>query len=146
MAIGSCLCGGVAFEVSGTLTEIEYCHCPKCKKVYGSAFAATLYVRSSDFTWLRGEGLVGTYEAPLKQAPPPYRHSFCRKCGAPLPLVWERAPFVEVPAATLNGAVESRPAYHQFARYRAPWFDSIDSLPKYDGAAPLEEKVIHVLV
>jgi hypothetical protein len=37
MTIGSCLCGSVAFEVSGMLTEIEYCHCPKCKKAYGSA-------------------------------------------------------------------------------------------------------------
>ena len=51
-ASGGCLCGGVRFEVAGPLSEIELCHCPRCRRAYGSAFAATVYARRDDFRWL----------------------------------------------------------------------------------------------
>ena len=54
MAAGRCLCGAVRFEVGGELTQIELCHCVKCKKAYGAAFAATLYVRSENFPSIFG--------------------------------------------------------------------------------------------
>lgn len=34
MVQGSCLRGELFFEVEGPLSEIELCHCRKCKKAY----------------------------------------------------------------------------------------------------------------
>ncbi|HBS15496.1 GFA family protein, partial [Alloalcanivorax venustensis] len=28
---GSCLCGGIAFEVRGPLAPIQVCHCQQCR-------------------------------------------------------------------------------------------------------------------
>ena len=42
MIKGSCLCGGVKFEIRGSKGPFELCHCNRCRKATGSAFAAGL--------------------------------------------------------------------------------------------------------
>ena len=39
---GSCLCGGVAFEMSPPFVFFHHCHCSRCQKSSGSAFGASL--------------------------------------------------------------------------------------------------------
>ncbi|MFT6138608.1 MAG: hypothetical protein ACJAUJ_001703, partial [Salibacteraceae bacterium] len=29
---GSCLCGGIQYEISGPLTDVLNCHCSMCRK------------------------------------------------------------------------------------------------------------------
>ena len=36
MKTGSCLCGGVAFEMRGQLKAITACHCTQCRKQTGN--------------------------------------------------------------------------------------------------------------
>ncbi|MCZ6459403.1 MAG: aldehyde-activating protein, partial [Gammaproteobacteria bacterium] len=36
---GQCLCGAVAFEVEEIIGPFELCHCTRCRKSTGSAFA-----------------------------------------------------------------------------------------------------------
>ena len=36
---GSCLCGTVKYRVSTELKAITHCHCRKCQKGHGAAFA-----------------------------------------------------------------------------------------------------------
>src|SRR5476651_1641214 len=36
---GSCLCGAVTYEVSVQLKAVSHCHCVKCRKSHGAAFA-----------------------------------------------------------------------------------------------------------
>ncbi len=40
MLSGSCLCGGVKYEVSGGIQTVTNCHCSLCRKMSGSAFAS----------------------------------------------------------------------------------------------------------
>ncbi len=145
MPRGRCLCGDVTFEV-GPLTDIELCHCVKCRRAYGAAYAATVYAKASTFRWVEGEGQVGTYDAPLEDSAPAYRHSFCRRCGSPLPLVWESLPFVELPVACLEDQVPSRPAYQMFESQRLTWIESVGGLRWHVRGAPLREKVVASLL
>jgi len=46
---GSCLCGGVRFEIARAAGPFELCHCSKCRKVSGSAYRAGLLVEGKDF-------------------------------------------------------------------------------------------------
>jgi hypothetical protein len=39
MMRGSCLCGGVRFEVDRAVGPFELCHCSRCRKASGSALA-----------------------------------------------------------------------------------------------------------
>jgi hypothetical protein len=60
---GSCLCGGVKFEIAGPLTAPLNCHCSQCRKQHGSAFRSRVRVQAKDFRWLHGEHLVKFYES-----------------------------------------------------------------------------------
>src|SRR5438093_8191191 len=109
MISGTCLCGAVSFAIDGQLTPIQYCHATRCRKATGSAFAAEVAAKASDFRWTRGEDLVTVYEAPLLREPRPYRHAFCRVCGSPLPVPLEGTDFVVLHAGVLDGELATRP-------------------------------------
>jgi hypothetical protein len=53
---GSCLCGGVRFEIAGPLMRSSHCHCRQCLKGHGAPFRTR--VAAADFRFLAGEELV----------------------------------------------------------------------------------------
>jgi len=131
MVTGSCLCGGIAFEIDGRLSPTQYCHATRCRKATGSAFAPELVALASAFRWTRGEDLITTYEAPLLREPPPYRNSFCRICGSPVPGPLDGTPFVVVRAGVLDGEPDTRPFRHIFVSQQATWHAITDDLPQH---------------
>jgi hypothetical protein len=128
MIRGSCLCGGVRFEVDRAVGPFELCHCPRCRKASGSAFVAGLGVRVEDFRWLSGTELIRTFEAPIRERPPAYCAAFCSRCGSPVPS--SRANWFEIPAGLLDDDPGLRPDKHIFVECKSPWFSIADSLPQ----------------
>jgi len=143
---GSCLCGRVAFEIDGSGTAMELCHCSRCRKAYGSAFAATFYVTLAQLRWTRGKEVMRTYDAALLSLPPPYRHAFCSICGSSLPIVRPDIGIAEIPAGVVDGDPGCRPATHIFTRGKAPWFEISDGLPRFEGDSGAEQDPIRGLV
>jgi hypothetical protein len=133
---GSCLCGAVGFELDAPVSPIELCHCSRCRKAYGSAFAATLYGDAARFRWTRGTEHVAVYDAPIRESPPAYRHVFCRGCGAALPIARAEIGLVEIPAGAIDGDPGARPLRHIFVARKAPWFEISDGLPVHDAHVP----------
>lgn len=133
MVRGTCLCGGVAFEVAGALTPILYCHAKRCRKATGGAFSPELLTGRDGFRWLRGEPLIATFEAPLLHEPPPYRRAFCSRCGSPLPIAIEGTPFMVLIAGVLDDDPQTRPFRHAFVGQQACWHDITDTLPRFEG-------------
>ena len=84
MVRGSCLCGGIAFEIDGRLTPIQVCHARRCQKATGGAFAPELAAKRDGFRWLRGEELLSSYEAPILRAPPAPNEKAAKR-AAPAP-------------------------------------------------------------
>jgi hypothetical protein len=134
---GSCLCGGVKFEISGPLIAPSNCHCSMCRKQHGAAFRSRARVQISDFRWVQGEDLVTFYES----SPGGYR-GFCRVCGSPIinkfsagTPVAERDPNAPsrygIALATLDDDPGVRPAAHAFVASKAPWFEITDDLPQF---------------
>jgi hypothetical protein len=126
---GSCLCGGVKYEVTGPPVGFGFDHCSRCRKSSGSAFAAWLICKRTEFRWLAGESLVRSYVAPVKDTPPGYPRSFCGVCGGPIPDDSEEE--VGIPAGTLDDDPGIRPQGHVFVEFKAPWFKITDSLPQF---------------
>jgi len=60
---GSCLCGGVKYEIMGPLMRSGHCHCSNCRKAHGAAFRSRARVRVEDFRWMQGEELVRYFES-----------------------------------------------------------------------------------
>ena len=130
MIRGSCLCGGVTFELERAVGPFELCHCSRCRKVSGSAFLTWLGVRREDFRLLQGKELIKTYERPISESPPAYRTSFCSRCGSPVPNPSDGESWFEIPAGPLDDDPISRPDKHIYVEFKAAWDIIRDDLPK----------------
>jgi hypothetical protein len=126
----SCLCGGVRIEIDRLEGPFELCHCSRCRRTSGSAFAAGIWTRSEDVRWIRGRELVSSYEAPLLEAPPLYKAVFCRVCGSRLPDPDPPFHMVDVPAGLLDRDSGLRPEHHLIFGPKAPWYEISDALPR----------------
>ncbi len=129
MVRGSCLCGGVKFEFAQTSGPFELCHCSRCRKASGSAYGAGLLVQGADFRLIEGKELIKTFEAPVVEAPPPYRQCFCSRCGCPVPNSTHGGSWF-VPAGLLDDDPRIRPDKHIYVELRAPWDSISDQLPQ----------------
>jgi len=137
MIRGSCLCGGVRFEIIRAAGPFELCHCGRCRKASGSAFVAGLGVRREDFEFLQGRELIRTFESPVRETPPGYRSCFCSRCGSPVPDTSGDSAWFEIPAGLLDDDPGLRPDKHIFVDVKAHWFSIADDLPQLDKAALL---------
>lgn len=134
---GSCLCGSVSYAYKSHLSIFQYCHCSRCRKFTGSAFAANLFVPPDAFRWTRGNELVRRHV--LSDA----RHfatAFCSNCGSSLPWLSQSGRTVVVPAGTLDDDPELRPMQNVFWGSHADWYAEPDSLKKFDELPPRKKK------
>ncbi len=61
---GSCLCGGVRFEVTEPPVSASYCHCTRCQKRTGTAASPQARIVPGSLRITAGEDLVRAYEPP----------------------------------------------------------------------------------
>ena len=123
---GSCLCGGIAYEISGPLIGTLNCHCKMCRKAHGAAFRTRASIKTEDFKFLKGENLLTYFESS-----PGERRSFCSKCGAVIITRFQKFPkYLGFALGTLDTDPEIEIQQHVFTRYKAPWFNITDDLPQ----------------
>lgn len=133
MTHGSCLCGGVRFELAGTPQFINHCHCSMCRKVHGAAFGSFLHADASGFRWLAGQSQVENY-----QSSPENVRAFCRVCGSNMPVLEEEDTHVIIPAGSLDDDPIVRPVVHIHTASKAPWYEITDALPQFAEYPPEE--------
>ena len=139
MTKGSCLCGAVTYEFEAPAEIFVLCHCNRCKKATGSAFAAGMTV--SGLKFLSGEDLINSYEAPLLVMPPQYRREFCRNCGSPVPSATQEPGIYAVPAGSLDDDPGVSPREHVWVNCEAPWEQDINALPRLTEAQFVLDRV-----
>jgi hypothetical protein len=127
MLNGSCLCGTVKYEVQGEIGPIVLCHCSRCRKANGSAFAAVAPVKTEDLRILSGQENIKTFESS-----PGVGRFFCRACGSPLFSKRANAPeLLRLRIGTLDTQLPTKPSAHIFAASKAEWFEICDDTPQY---------------
>lgn len=131
MLTGACLCGDVAFEITGAVAQMAHCHCAMCRKFHGGAFATFGVVAPADFRWLHGEDNVVHYQS----SPQGWRH-FCPRCGAAAPAMPPGGPFALVPMGNVAEDPDTRPELHFFTDSKAPWHEIVDDLPRHPAWPP----------
>jgi hypothetical protein len=130
---GSCLCGGVAYRIEGAIEFLRNCHCRRCRKARGAAYATNGFVPAHLFEWTRGEELLDAYKVPDARH---FTHTFCRICGSTLPRVDRERDLVVIPAGSLDDDPGTRPREHIFVASKAPWYEITDRLAQYDEYRP----------
>jgi hypothetical protein len=127
---GSCLCGGVRYEVSGPFLRANACHCSRCRKHSGAAASTQGRVPREAFALTAGAELIKAYtpdEGMVK--------AFCSVCGSSLfGGSWPDGPEVSIRLGTLDDDPGIRPQFHTFVADAPPWLPlSDDGLPRHAG-------------
>lgn len=128
---GSCLCGGVAYEIDGAYSDVGQCHCPKCRKVSGSSANAIVLTASGSLRWVRGSEQVARYEMPDG-----WTSTFCRVCGCPMPMLGADGKLYWVPAGSLDDDPGLAVVQHIYVGQKAGWETIGGDAPQHDGEAP----------
>jgi hypothetical protein len=129
---GSCLCGGVRFEVELPFLRANHCHCSLCRKHSGTFGLTQGRVPREQFRLLEGEELLTVFRPTTGTVV----KAFCSSCGSSLfGGSWPEGDEVSIRLGSLDADPGIRPQWHQFVDSRAVW-DEIpeDGLPRYPGA------------
>ena len=125
---GTCLCGGIEFEVEEIPGLVFNCHCSRCRKAHGAAFASLALADRATLRFLRGRELLAEYDSSAEGI-----RTFCSRCGSRL-MNWQKddGPYLGVSIACLDG-YEGRPTAHCFVDSKAPWHEPSTDIPAFGG-------------
>ncbi|MGZ4360068.1 MAG: GFA family protein [Gaiellaceae bacterium] len=129
---GSCICGGIRFEVEPPFEAGSYCHCSRCRKHSGNFGSASL--RAGNVRVLAGVDLIGSWQP----APGAGVKGFCKRCGSSLfGGDWPDGPSISVRLGALDADPGVRPRRHIWVGSRGFW-DELpeDGLPRFDEGSP----------
>ena len=125
---GSCLCGGIHYEIHGEIGEIIECHCQRCRKANGTAFATNAPIQKADFKIVKGEALLKKFASTVTT-----QRCFCRECCSPIMSIKTETPDTyRLRIGTLDTPLEHKPSMHIFVAHKAEWDIICDDLPQYD--------------
>lgn len=130
---GSCLCGGVRFEVTPPFRIAVHCHCSRCRKHSGTFGLTQGRVPRDRFRLVQGEELLRVYEPQGGKV-----KAFCSECGSSLfGGDWPDGDEVSIRLGSFDEDPQVRPQAHVFTESRAAWFElPDDGLPRHAGRLP----------
>lgn len=132
----SCLCGTVKLQIEGSITDIIHCHCSKCRKASGTAYATNGFVLKADLTIQQGQDNLQSYSAT-----PGSQRYFCATCATTLYSETAADPMrVRFRLGVLDTDISERPGSHNFVTSKANWEQFNDRLPHYKGREPNRSK------
>lgn len=128
---GSCLCGAVRYELTEAPDWSHSCHCSRCRKATGAAFASNLFVPLEALRYTAGEEHLRSFQPPDAER---FIHTFCGICGATLPSDNQARGRAVVPMGSLDGDPGLSPKAHIWVDSRAAWDTITDELPQHPEA------------
>lgn len=135
-ASGSCLCGGVRFEVRAPSRFCAHCHCQNCRRAHGSAFVTWAGYPADQVELTDGTDLLVRYRTDTDAT-----RTFCRTCGTTLFYEgprWEGE--LHVARANIDGPIDRAPSAHVYVDHGASWWRIDDELPQYGGDSGTEPR------
>lgn len=122
---GSCLCGGVRYEVRARLRDVVACHCSQCRKTSGhyvamtnAPTAALTFRAANTLTWYRSSETA--------------ERGFCSRCGGNL--FWRELAgnTTSIAAGTLDAPTRLRIERHIFVADKSDYYEITDDAPRHD--------------
>jgi hypothetical protein len=123
---GSCFCGAVQIEATGTPEAMGYCHCNSCRSWSGGPVNAfTLWKPDAVKVMAGAEHLATFQKTPISQ-----RH-YCMKCGGHLMTNHPTLGLVDVFAATLPDLIFAPGVHVNYAETVLPMKDGLPKLKDF---------------
>jgi hypothetical protein len=128
MIKGSCLCGEVKYELTGSINEVAVCHCTQCKRAQGTPFATNAPVELAKCKFSNNSDSIKAYfSSPNK------KRVFCDNCGTPLySQRIDKPETIRLRLGTVTDGHIPKPSYEIYCESKSDWFNENTNRPKYE--------------
>src|SRR3954471_4182875 len=123
---GSCFCGSVKIEVSGSAEAMGYCHCTSCRSWSAAPVNAFSLWKPEAVRVTAGAEHVATF-----QKTPFSRRKYCAKCGGHLMTDHPTIGLVDVYAATIPTLAFAPGVHVNYAETVLPMRDGLPKLKDF---------------
>lgn len=113
---GSCLCGAVAFEITGPLKPVTACHCHQCRKQTGTYMSSTS-VNDDTFRLTEERGLKWYRSSDAA------RRGFCGECGSVLFWKGDGLDYTAITAGSIDSDLGVPLAGHIFCASAGDYYE-----------------------
>jgi len=120
--IGSCFCGAVSIEATGSPEAMGYCHCSSCRSWAGAPVNAFTLWKTGSVRVTSGAEHIATFEKTSFS-----QRTYCKRCGGHLLTGHPSVGLVDVFSATLP-TLQFAPGVH--VNYAETVLPMKDGLPK----------------
>lgn len=127
MIEASCLCEAVKFQAEDIPGMIFNCHCSRCRRSHGAAFATQVVCLKSSLIFVSGKEFVSEYKFEG------IKRCFCSKCGSRLLNATESDGYLSVSLTTIQGRPDLKPVAECFAIDRLSFVLLDPSIPHFEG-------------
>ncbi|MBB4052655.1 hypothetical protein GGR20_002303 [Devosia subaequoris] len=121
---GSCLCGAVSFEVSGSLPKATACHCSMCRKSTGN-YEAGVDVKKSAVK-ISGDADIAWFHSSEHA-----RRGFCSTCGSPMFFEFLKADLIGLMLGAFDGPTGVKVSEHIFVEDKGDYYEICDGAPQH---------------
>ena len=125
MRHGSCLCGGIAFEIAGSLAPPSACHCSQCRKQSGHIWSST-HIPQANLTMTAQDSLRWYAASDIA------KRGFCATCGSFLFWKHKGEDKVSVAMGSLDAPTNVQLARHIFIASKGDYYQIADGLPQLE--------------
>ena len=123
--LGGCLCAGVRYQASGTVSTLCFCHGASCRRASGAPMVSWGTFARANFRLTRGS--LAEY-----RSSPAVTRGFCAACGTALTYRNDaRAAEIDVTLATLDDPTLLAPQMHLWVGDKLPWVSIDDGRPQF---------------
>lgn len=124
---GSCLCGEIQYEISEKLGDIVQCHCQKCRKATGTAFATNAPIPKQAFHLYQGQNFLKSYASSKETM-----RFFCSQCGSPVYAIQLAAPDIyRIRLGLIDDDIHEPISKHVYVGSKANWDEILDGRPQF---------------
>lgn len=128
MLNGSCLCQKIKFQAEEIPGVVYNCHCSRCRKSHGSAFATQVFAKKSSLKFLQGKQLLKEYQSTGGL------RTFCGECGSRLMNYGnEGVDYLSIAVSAIDNASNIQPAGECFTANKLDWVSLMQGIPAFTG-------------
>lgn len=125
---GRCLCGGIEFEAEEIAGMVFNCHCSRCRRAHGAAFATQAFAVRSSLTFKKGRELLHEYDSSAEGI-----RAFCSNCGSRvMNYAKNNGNYLSVAIACLDSGYRGKPVAHAFVASKADWHEPSRDIPSFN--------------
>ncbi|MGB3401726.1 MAG: GFA family protein [Microcoleaceae cyanobacterium] len=145
---GSCVCGAIEFEVTEIPNMVFNCHCTRCRKSHGAAFATQAFAIRDSLKFIRGEAeswrcRLTSRQTFQEEVLKEYEstggiRTFCSHCGSRLMnYAKDNGDYLSIALSCIDTPHNLKPVAEVCISSKVDWHDLCDQLPHYDELPPI---------